>query len=363
MKKDYTALTLDAGGTNFVFSAIRDFKQISKSFTLPSNAHDLEACLSNMINGFRQLKEEVGPVDAISFAFPGPADYRQGIIGRLPNFKAFQEKPVPLADILRNEFNVPVFINNDANLFASGEAIAGLLPMLNERLRKAGSHKQFGNLIGITLGTGFGCGIVIDDQLLTGDNSSGAEIHNTLNKLHPNWNAEEDVSIRSIQRIYKELSNETKDLSPEEIYLIGKGKIKGNTNAARETFNHFGKAIGSSLVNVLSLIDGIVVIGGGLSGAWDMFADAMFEELNGSHETSEGKQNPRLSFEVFNLEDENSFEQFAKGSLIDVAVPGTSIVRKYDAMPRTGVGLSTLGISQATALGAYAFAIPQLNKS
>ena len=80
-------ITLDAGGTNFVFGAMQSNEFIVDPITMPSNAQNLDLCLSTMVKGFKQviskLKEK--PV-AISFAFPGPADYPNGIIGGyLPN--------------------------------------------------------------------------------------------------------------------------------------------------------------------------------------------------------------------------------------------------------------------------------------
>ncbi len=75
-------LTLDAGGTNMVFGAMQGGEFIVEPITMPSNANDLDLCLETMVVGFKavinRLKEK--PV-AISFAFPGPADYPNGIIG------------------------------------------------------------------------------------------------------------------------------------------------------------------------------------------------------------------------------------------------------------------------------------------
>ena len=81
-------ITLDAGGTNLVFGAMQANKFIVEPITMPSNADDLDKCLATMVEGFQAVidKLEAKPV-AISFAFPGPADYPNGIIGGyLPNF-------------------------------------------------------------------------------------------------------------------------------------------------------------------------------------------------------------------------------------------------------------------------------------
>lgn len=74
-----TVMTLDAGGTNFVFSAIRGNQNIVETICLPAVSDNLNGCLTVLKKGFsavkRQLENE--PV-AISFAFPGPADYKNG---------------------------------------------------------------------------------------------------------------------------------------------------------------------------------------------------------------------------------------------------------------------------------------------
>lgn len=358
-----TVLTLDAGGTNFVFSAIRDFREITTPVTLPAHADDLDKCLRNVITGFEQIARTVGSFDAISFAFPGPADYDLGIIGNLPNFRAFNGD-VALGPMLKEHFGVPVFINNDGNLFASGVAIAGYLPRLNERLRKAGSKKQFKNLIGITLGTGIGCGIVLDGRMIMGDNSCGAEIHNTLNPFHVNWNAEESVSTRAIQRVYSQHAglevNGT--LMPRDIYEIAGGRKPGNKDAALEAFRQYGKALGGTVANVLTLIDGLVVIGGGLSAAWDLFSPAMFDQLNRDFETFRGDRSPRLSFKVFNLEDPTVFDLFANGESKRIAIPGSSKTMEFDGLPRTGIARSEMDGSLAISLGAYALALQKLEE-
>ena len=162
---DRIVLTLDAGGTNFVFSAIQANKQVVESITLPSNANELDKCLDTIVTGFSQLAEKTSsaPV-AISFAFPGPADYPRGIIGDLGNLPGFRGG-IALGPFLERKFNLPVYINNDGDLYTYGEAISGFLPYINDLLEQAGSTKRFKNLIGFTLGTGFGAGIVQNGEL------------------------------------------------------------------------------------------------------------------------------------------------------------------------------------------------------
>src|SRR3569833_162888 len=84
-------MTLDAGGTSFRFAAMRGNQFVTPTVTTPSDADNLDRCLKNLLDGFAltQSKCPAEPV-AISFAFPGPADYPNGIIGDLPNLPAFR---------------------------------------------------------------------------------------------------------------------------------------------------------------------------------------------------------------------------------------------------------------------------------
>ena len=141
-------MTLDAGGTNFVFSAMQGGKEVIDPIRLPSNADDLDRCLKTVTRGFDEARAQcraLGQPVAISFAFPGPADYLNGIIGDLANLPAFRGG-IALGPMLEDHFGIPVFINNDGDLFAYGEAIGGLLPKINEMLEEAGSPKRYQNL-------------------------------------------------------------------------------------------------------------------------------------------------------------------------------------------------------------------------
>jgi len=356
-------MTLDAGGTNFVFSAIKGNSEIVTPIRKAAHASDLDRCMETAFRGFEEVRGMLpGPAAAISFAFPGPADYRNGIIGDLPNFPAFTGG-VPLGPMLEDHFGIPVFINNDGNLFAYGEAIAGYLPWLNGKMREGGGDKQFRNLVGFTLGTGFGSGIVLGETMVLGHSTGGAEIHNTLNPFNPEWNAEEGVSTRAIQRVYASAAGTpfSDKLMPGDIYDIATGSREGNLEAALESFQAFGRSLGGSIANTLSLFDGIVVLGGGITAAWDLFSPAMFGEINRPYQDLRGNNIARLSYPVYNLEDQKALDEFCSLRGRELEVPGSGRRVAYDAEPRTGVGLSRLGASRAIGLGAYAFALQQLD--
>ncbi len=358
-------MTLDAGGTNFRFAAMRGQKAVTKTVALPSNADNLDRCLANIVEGFTRVKKQCpkAPV-AISFAFPGPADYPNGIIGDLGNLPGFRGG-VALGPMLEDKFGIPVFINNDGDLFVYGEAIAGLLPHVNGLLKKAGSPKRFKNLFGVTLGTGFGGGIVRDGELFIGDNSIAGEVWLLRHKLQPQMNSEEGASIRAVRRVYAQKAGLALDQAPEPkaIYDIGQGKSPGNKAAAREAFRQLGEVCGDAMGCALTLVDGLAVIGGGLSGAAPLFLPALTAELNSTYTGPNGNQFRRLASQAFNLEDLAQLKKFLAGETRVITVPGSKRKVKYDPLQRIGVGVSRLGTSKAVAIGACAFALRKLDQA
>ncbi|WP_218129562.1 ROK family protein [Kriegella aquimaris] len=356
-------MTLDAGGTNFIFSAIQENKPIIEPIRLEPNSHDLAKCLESITSGFELVKKALPTTPAaISFAFPGPADYPRGIIGDLPNLSAFRGG-VALGPMLEHHFNIPVYINNDGNLFTYGEALSGLLPELNDSLKKANNLKRFKNLIGITLGTGFGVGLVSNNQIITGDNSNGGEGWLLRDFINADSYVEEHLSREGIRRSYalKAGTPLEKVGMPADIYHIAKRKAPGNQEAAMATFNDFGTVLGEALATLVAIIDGVVVLGGGVSAAFDLFAPAMFQQMQSKFQLADGNTAVRLPQQVFNLEDPEQKQKLLEGNQKEIAIPNTDKKITYDSMLRTGVGVSKNDTAAMIALGAYAYALKKLH--
>jgi glucokinase len=361
-KRNEIVLTLDAGGTNFVFSAIKGSKEIVEPVYLSANGNNLEVSLRNIIKGFSDVKKQLkGNPVAISFAFPGPADYPNGIIGDCGNLPAFKGG-IALGPMLEDEFGIPVFINNDGDLFAYGEAILGFLPAINKELELHGIARSYKNLLGVTLGTGFGAGIVHDGQLYLGDNSAGAEIWVTRNAFNPDVFAEESISIRAVQREYAKKAgvNPNNGLSPKDISLIALGQEPGDREAAKWSFNQLGKVLGDVLANAITLLDCNVVIGGGLSNAYPLFAPSMMEQLNGKISSFNSNTVNRLEVKAFDLENTTNRNEFFKSNPKYVTVPNSNREVLYNWQKQVGVGLTKLGTSKAVAIGAYAYALNKI---
>lgn len=362
-------LTLDAGGTNFVFSAIRANREIVTPVRLPAATKDLDQSLKVIESGFQKVQEQLeqDPV-AISFAFPGPADYPNGIIDNVGNLPAFAGG-VALGPFLEERFGIPVFINNDGDLFAYGEAICGLLPEVNKLLEEAGSPKRYRTLFGVTLGTGFGGGLVHNGQLFVGDNSNAGEVWLLRNKVRPDCFAEEGACIRAVRGSYaKQMGIEFADSpSPEEIANLaaetkGDGGPTARQSAAVAAYRELGEVVGDALANITTLLDGLIVIGGGISNGHDVFMQPLIDEMQSSLSTYNGRTVDRIVQKVFNLESPVGQKQFVAGATKTITIPGSDREISYDPMKRIGIGVSRLGTSQAVSIGAYAFALNSIDQ-
>ena len=352
---------LDAGGTGFKFSAVQNYKEIIEAFTIKTASDTLEEQLNKIIEGFRRTEELCGSKPAaISFCFPGPADYPNGIICDLANLPLFRGG-VALKDMLENEFKVPVYINNDGDLFAYGEALGGVLPEINAMLEKAGNHKRYKNLVGLTLGTGFGGGVVLNGHLLQGDNSAGAEVWCMRNILYPQTSAEDSISIRGIRRVYaREAGIEFNEApQPFDIYEIALGNKEGNKEAALKAWDEFATVLADIIANIATMIDGIVVLGGGLSGASKILMPKVVELLNTAYPGLDGNKIPRMEISAYNLDDEEGQKAFTATSGKMIKVPFSDKEVWYDPSKKIGITATKLGTSSAVCIGAYAFAMNQ----
>lgn len=344
-------MTLDAGGTTMSFSALCDGMDVAAPVVLGSDHSSEVACVRRIVEGFRMMEAAAGRrADAISFAFPGPSDYRRGVIGDVLNFPSVRGG-LPLGRILEDEFGVPVFINNDGNLFAYGEARAGMLPQVNAALEAAGSDRRYDSIIGVTFGTGFGGGFVSGGNFLQGDNQVAAQFWCQPNVLYPDMIAEESVSVRGVQRVYRRLSGDGSVLSAEEICAVADGRKAGDGGAAREAFRELGTAAGAVIACALNFFDGLVVVGGGLSGAARHIMPALLKELRRGYTRPSGEVLPRLQSVVYDWDSAEGRAAFLKDS------SGGMWLRDNR---RTAVAVSSLGTARAVSLGAYHYAVDNM---
>jgi predicted NBD/HSP70 family sugar kinase len=199
----------------------------------------------------------------------------------------------------------------------------------------------------------------MDGKLNRGDNSC-VETFCLKHRDNANIIVEDGVAIRAVKRVYKELSNDPRELEPRDIYNIAEGNTEGDIEAAKEAFATLGRVAGDAMATAVTLMDGVIVIGGGLAGASKYFMPALIEEMRGKINTLSGDTLNRVQMSVYNLDDEEEFAKFAKGNSTKIKVYGSDEEVVYDPEKRVGITISDIGASNAVSLGAYLYAIDNI---
>ena len=144
--------------------------------------------------------------------------------------------------------------------------------------------------------------------------------------------------------------------------LIDDNPRHGDKAAAQEAFKTLGRVAGEAMATAVTLIDGIVAIGGGLSAAAHWIMPSLLESMRATLHTLDGEQVSFVQMSVYNLDNPEEFKQFAKGEVKKIKVYGEERYVDYDSKKRVGVTISQMGASKAVSLGAYTFAISELDK-
>jgi glucokinase len=179
-----------------------------------------------------------------------PSLVKNGVVYSVANIPSWKE--VPLKKLLEKRFHRPVYVNNDAKCFALGELHFG-----QGRGRK--------NLVGLIIGTGLGCGVIINGQLYTGSNGSAGELG------HAPYQAEEFEHYCSGRFFQREFGLDAAE--------VQKRAETGDFKAA-EMLARFGDHFADVIMTVLYAYDPeMIVLGGGVSKAYPFFEKRMREKL------------------------------------------------------------------------------------
>lgn len=274
---------IDIGGTNLRGALVDGKGNILKRMKILSEADQGINKLIDNLSGFIKDISQGESVYDIGIGIPGIIDSKDGIITEAPNILNVSDYPIKtvLHEKLGSDINV--VIENDANSAALGEWWMG-------------AAKDVSSMIIITMGTGIGGGIVLDDKLWTGASGMAGEIgHITIYPDGAKCNCgnygclESYASATAIRRMVHEgledkslstsLRENTKDAHIEDVPLIVMEAASAGDEFSLSIWHQVGIALGigiASLVNLLNVE--MVVIGGGVSNAWDLFIDTTYKE-------------------------------------------------------------------------------------
>ncbi len=239
---------VDIGGTNIRAGIEINGKITNQRHLLLQDKDSLEATLEQLKDLLRPLLQY--PVKGIGIGVPSVVDVSKGIVYNVMNIPSWDE--VALREILENEFHIPVTINNDVNCFTLGEHRFGLA-------------QSYRSVIGLSLGTGIGSGIIIDNKLYSGANCGAGEIG-----MIPYQNSilEDFVCNRFFEN--------TMGINAFEAHnraLIG-------DKASIDQWVEFGKHLANAIKIIMYTYDPeAIVIGGSIAKASAFFKNAMLAEI------------------------------------------------------------------------------------
>ena len=131
----------------------------------------------------------------------------------------------------------------------------------------------------------------------------------------------------------------------------------------RKAFAEMGEIAGDAMATAVTLTDGLIVIGGGITAARKYIMPALLESLRGKMHTVGGEELSRVQMKVYDLDDPAEFAEFARGQQRKLKIYGYDEEVNYDPQKRIGVAISKMGASKAISVGAYTFALDQLDNN
>jgi glucokinase len=237
---------VDLGGTNVRAGLVRDGKIIALH-KRPISSHAEQKIVLKEI--CETIAAALRPgVQAIGIGVPSLV--KDGVVYSVANIPSWQK--VPLKKFLEKRFGIPVYVNNDAKCFALGELHYGF-----GRGRK--------NLVGLIIGTGLGCGVVINGKLYSGSNGAAGELG------HAPFRSEEVEHYCSGRFFKREFGLDSREIQDR----ADAGDFK-----AAEMLAAFGDPFADAVMTVLYAYDPeMIVLGGGVSRAYHYFEPRMREKL------------------------------------------------------------------------------------
>jgi glucokinase len=246
--EDNVILAVDLGGTNLRVGKIQKQAIIDRVSRPVPVTDQPEVVLNALTDAIRSLFDQ--NVAAIGIGVPSVVDVDRGIVYDVTNIPSWKE--VHLKDALEKSFNVPAYVNNDANCFALGEF-------------HYGKGRGFRNMVGIILGTGLGSGIIIDRRLYSGTNCGAGEIGTIPHK-------DQTVEYYASGAFFARECG----MSGEVVFE----QARAGDPAALRAYDRFGAEVAHAVMIALYAYDPeIVIFGGSVSKAFSLFRNAMMEKL------------------------------------------------------------------------------------
>jgi len=273
-------LAIDLGGTNIRPALISDKGElIAKNYSPTLASQGPPAVIDRIFSAIDSLLSSasmsLSQLHSISVAAAGAINTEEGIVTLSPRLPGWHD--IPLRGIVTERYGVRTFLVNDANAAALGEHCFGV-------------GKGVGNLIYLTVSTGIGGGIIIDNKLYSGQCGSAGEIgHMTIDVNGPRCNCGNTgclemlasgtaVAREAIRRIgcgeksalTGMMGGKIEDITAKEVSVAA----QSGDSLALEVISQAATYLGIGLVNLVNIFNPeMIIIGGGLSKMGDLLLE------------------------------------------------------------------------------------------
>ncbi|MEG0889128.1 MAG: ROK family protein [Bacteroides sp.] len=240
-------LSIDLGGTNIRIAQVENGRCLKKASAVCPARQSASKVLSRLFQLIESMMNE--QVNGIGVGVPSIVDPKKGIVYNVANISSWKE--IYLKDIMEKEFKLPIAINNDSNCFTLGESLFG-------------AGQPYTNMVGVTIGTGVGAGVIINRRLYYGQYMGAGEI-GSLPYLDADF--ERYCSSFFFKRYH------TTGAAVFE-------RAKKGDAAALEVWREFGSHLGCLMKAILfTYAPQAIVLGGGIVSAFPLFKTAMQETM------------------------------------------------------------------------------------
>ncbi len=261
-----TSIGIDFGGTSVKLGVCRGDELLTTDDPIPTaDFHGPAALIGEMAARVARLRQTHPDICAIGVGVPGLVDFDHGFVHELTNVPGW--KHVPLKAILGEKTGLPVLVENDANAMVYAEF-------------RYGAARGLKNVVGLTIGTGIGGGLVLDGKMYRGSGFAAGEIgqmsvhfdgkpghYGNLGALEK-YTGNQQIAEHAVQR-YAEagIEKQASDCTPKKIAEAA----QAGDDIARQVWAEVADWLGTALASIAWLLNpDAFVIGGGVAQAGDL---------------------------------------------------------------------------------------------
>lgn len=278
-------IAVDLGGTQIRSARYSPEGVLEQRVALKTESEKgLDGVWENITSAINQVwpNDQSEKIQAIGIGAPGPIDYKAGILRFAPNLPGWNN--VPIREMLIRDFNVPVFLGNDADLAALAES-------------QYGAGRDVDSLVYMTISTGIGGGMVFNDRLFTGGNGLGGEVGHMCvdlrGPLHTCGNkgclevmasgtaiarrAQERLSLGETSAVLEMVNGDLSKVTAKVLSMAG----HAGDVFSKSVYEEAGTYIGSAIVSLMFVLNpSKFVLGGSVTLAGNLLMDPIIAMIH-----------------------------------------------------------------------------------